>query len=58
MGLFDFLGGGQPGVKVGDRAPDFSLPDASGRAVALGDFRGKRPVVLYFYPKVDTPGCT
>jgi len=58
MGLFDFLGGGQPGVKVGDRAPEFSLPDASGRAVGLGDFRGKRPVVLYFYPKDDTPGCT
>jgi peroxiredoxin Q/BCP len=58
MGLFDFLGGGEPGVKVGDRAPDFSLPDASGRAVSLGDFRGKRPVVLYFYPKDDTPGCT
>jgi peroxiredoxin Q/BCP len=58
MGLFDFLGGGEPAVKVGDRAPDFSLPDAGGRAVALGDFRGKRPVVLYFYPKDDTPGCT
>jgi peroxiredoxin Q/BCP len=58
MGLLDFLGGGEPDVKVGDRAPDFSLPDASGRAVSLGDFRGKRPVVLYFYPKDDTPGCT
>jgi peroxiredoxin Q/BCP len=45
-------------VKVGDRAPDFSLPDASGRAVGLADFRGTKPVVLYFYPKDDTPGCT
>jgi peroxiredoxin Q/BCP len=45
-------------VKVGDRAPDVSLPDASGRTVALADFRGQKPVVLYFYPKDDTPGCT
>jgi peroxiredoxin Q/BCP len=58
MGLLDFLGGGEPGVKVGDRAPDFSLPDAGGRTVGLAEFRGKKPVVLYFYPKDDTPGCT
>ena len=58
MGLFDFLGGGDAAVKPGDRAPDFSLPDASGRMVGLADFRGKKPVVLYFYPKDDTPGCT
>jgi peroxiredoxin Q/BCP len=58
MGLLDFLGGGEPSVKVGDRAPDFSLPDAHGRPVNLADFRGQRPVVLYFYPKDDTPGCT
>jgi len=57
MGLFDLLGGGEPGVKVGDRAPDFSLPDASGSEVSLAGLRGK-PVVLYFYPKDDTPGCT
>jgi peroxiredoxin Q/BCP len=58
MGLLDFLGGGEPGVKAGDRAPEFSLPDAAGRTVSLADFRGKKPVVLYFYPKDDTPGCT
>jgi peroxiredoxin Q/BCP len=58
MGLFDFLGGGDPTVNVGDQAPDFALPDASGRTVRLTDFRGKQPVVLYFYPKDDTPGCT
>jgi peroxiredoxin Q/BCP len=58
MGLFDFLGGGEAAVRVGDRAPDFSLPDANGRLVGLAEFRGKQPVVLYFYPKDDTPGCT
>ena len=57
MGLFDLLGGGKPGVEAGQRAPDFSLPDANGKQVRLADFAGK-PVVLYFYPKDDTPGCT
>ena len=41
----------------GDNAPDFTLPDQDGRRVSLGDFAG-RTVVLYFYPKADTPGCT
>jgi peroxiredoxin Q/BCP len=58
VGLLDILGGGAPAVGVGDTAPDFSLPDRSGRMVRLGDYRGKRAVVLYFYPKDDTPGCT
>ncbi|RUR85834.1 peroxiredoxin [Chlorogloeopsis fritschii PCC 9212] len=44
-------------VKVGDTAPDFTLPSQNGTSVSLKDFRGK-PVVLYFYPKDDTPGCT
>lgn len=44
-------------LRVGDAAPDFSLPDGQGESVALEDFRG-RPVVLYFYPKDLTPGCT
>ena len=57
MGLLDLLGGGKPGVEVGQRAPDFTLPDANGQPVRLADFSGK-PVVLYFYPKDDTPGCT
>ena len=39
-------------------APDFSAPNAAGRTVSLGDFAGKQNVVLYFYPKDDTPGCT
>lgn len=44
-------------LKVGDKAPEFSLPDDAGQPVALGDFKGKK-VVLYFYPKDLTPGCT
>jgi len=42
---------------VGDIAPDFTLPDQNGNPVTLSDLRGK-PVVVYFYPKADTPGCT
>ena len=45
-------------VKVGDSAPDFTLPSQTGEPVSLKDFRGKKAVVLYFYPKDDTPGCT
>ena len=41
----------------GDRAPDFTLPDQDGNEVSLADLGG-RTVVLYFYPKADTPGCT
>ncbi|NNG67495.1 thioredoxin-dependent thiol peroxidase [Caldanaerobacter subterraneus] len=44
-------------VEVGKKAPDFVLPDADGRQVSLSDFLGKN-VVLYFYPKDNTPGCT
>jgi thioredoxin-dependent peroxiredoxin len=44
-------------IEPGDEAPDFELPDQDGRTVKLSDFRG-RPVVVYFYPKADTPGCT
>jgi peroxiredoxin Q/BCP len=44
-------------LSVGDVAPDFSLPDATGNLVRLSDFRGQR-VVLYFYPRDNTPGCT
>jgi peroxiredoxin Q/BCP len=41
----------------GDTAPDFTLPDADGKPVALADYRGRR-VVVYFYPAASTPGCT
>ena len=44
-------------LKIGDLAPDFTLTDKDGDAVSLSDFRGKK-VVLYFYPKDNTPGCT
>ncbi|MEB3275938.1 MAG: thioredoxin-dependent thiol peroxidase [Cyanobacteriota bacterium] len=44
-------------LQVGDAAPEFSLQDQSGETVRLSQFRGQR-VVIYFYPKDDTPGCT
>jgi peroxiredoxin Q/BCP len=44
-------------IEQGDVAPDFELPDQDGRVVKLSDFRG-RSVVVYFYPKASTPGCT
>ena len=46
-----------PKLKVGARAPAFTLTDQRGKKVKLSDFNGKR-VVVYFYPKADTPGCT
>lgn len=45
------------GIAEGRKAPDFTLEDAAGGRVALKDFKGK-DVVVYFYPKDDTPGCT
>lgn len=45
-------------VQIGDTAPDFTLTSASGEPISLKDFIGKKNVVLYFYPKDDTPGCT
>lgn len=44
-------------LKVGDKAPDFEGKDQDGNSIKLSDFKGKK-VVLYFYPKDDTPGCT
>jgi len=45
-------------LQVGDQAHAFSLPNQNGETIALSSFRGNRAVVLYFYPKDDTPGCT
>ena len=44
-------------LEAGDPAPDFALSDQSGQTVKLADLRGRK-VVLYFYPRADTPGCT
>ena len=44
-------------LAVGDTVPDFTLPDQEGAPVSWASFRGK-PVVVFFYPKADTPGCT
>ena len=44
-------------LQIGDKAPDFSLPDQDGKTVSLKSLKGKQ-MVLYFYPKDDTPGCT
>lgn len=45
-------------VRIGDKAPDFTLPSQSGAPVTLSDYQGRQVVVLYFYPKDNTRGCT
>lgn len=47
-----------PMPQEGQKAPDFKLPNQDALPVSLAQFKGKTPVVLYFYPKDDTPGCT
>ena len=44
-------------LKAGDKAPDFSIPNQNGKVVSLSDFKDKK-LVLFFYPKASTPGCT
>jgi len=46
------------GLKIGDKAPDFELTDKSGKTIKLSDLYKDKNVVLYFYPKDNTPGCT
>jgi peroxiredoxin Q/BCP len=46
------------GIQSGDKAPDFTLPSQKGEPVRLSDRIGERVIVLYFYPKDETPGCT
>ncbi len=45
-------------LSVGQAVPDFTLPASNGENVSLSDYKGKKPVVIYFYPKDMTPGCT
>ena len=47
-----------PFPKIGNLAPKFALQDHEGKAVSLSGFKGKSAVVVYFYPKAMTPGCT
>lgn len=56
-GIKDMVEGKDTTIEIGDIAPDFNLPDESGKLVSLASYRGKQ-VVLYFYPKDDTSGCT
>ena len=51
-------GGNAETLSVNDPAPDFTLQDAEGNQYTLSEFEGKSPVVIYFYPKAGTPGCT
>jgi len=45
-------------LKEGDKAPGFSLQDSNGKTYSLADYKGKSPVIVYFYPKAGTTGCT
>src|SRR3954453_11042242 len=47
-----------PLPKTGSKAPSFKLPSSDGMTISLADFAGEKTVVLYFYPRADTPGCT
>jgi len=48
----------QPTELIGKPAPRFDLPSSAGRNISLSEFSGKKTVILYFYPRADTPGCT
>lgn len=56
--LFTACGGNAENLKVSDSAPDFTLQDAHGNSYTLSSYKGVSPVVIYFYPKAGTPGCT
>ena len=56
--IFQNCGGNAENLSVGNLAPDFTLQDSEGNNFSLSDYSGKSPVVIYFYPKAGTPGCT
>ena len=56
--VFQACGGNAENLDVGNPAPDFSLQDAYGNSFTLSQFKGISPVIIYFYPKANTPGCT
>ena len=56
--LIAACGGTAQNVREGMTAPNFTLPDAYGKEFSLASYRGKSPVIVYFYPKASTPGCT
>ena len=58
LACFSLFGGDTSGLKEGQQAPPIRAQDQNGRTIQLSDFAGKSTVVLYFYPKDDTPGCT
>jgi peroxiredoxin Q/BCP len=56
--IFQSCGGHADNLSVGNSAPGFTLEDSDGNDYSLSDYKGKNPVVIYFYPKANTPGCT
>ena len=56
--LLASCGGTADNISIGDTAPNFSLQDKNGKSYSLSDYKDKSPVVVYFYPKANTPGCT
>ncbi len=58
MGFMETLRGAGTGLETGAKAPEFALNDQHGKSISLTSFRGKKNLVVYFYPKDDTPGCT
>lgn len=58
IGLVGCSNGAVAQIKVGDKVPLFSLTDQNGKVFNMADVAGKRRIVIYFYPKDDTPGCT
>jgi len=56
--LLQSCGGNAENLSVGNPAPDFTLQDSDGNSYSLASYKEKNPVIIYFYPKASTPGCT